>query len=319
MRRALALPALLSLAACGGPEPGAGWSADWAEAEAPTLAFARGFGAVTPSAPLVAGGQVRLTYDRQRLYDIVNKSSSVGYFASTYHCYGYGCCEVEFAEVYAQVRFGDGAFTTYPVDEAGEVQVSLPRDAGRLEVYFEAPGYQLRTWYCGCDAACAAENKARSGFGFHAYATYDSRFGENYRFDVAPAPAPEVTRLADGEWLSNYATPSGVRYGWLWDSNVWVDLAVPADAQPERVGVRWTVDGWQTFTDSEARFEGTRPDGQAQWGVDITPAKRMQSCYWCRPAPVTFEYAAFMTVGGVTVWDNNEGANHALPLRVAYE
>ena len=318
MRRAVPL-ALVLLAACGGPAAPSATTSDAAEASRPTLTFGRGFGEVTPSAPLVAGGAARLEYDRQRLYDIVNRSSSVGYFASTYHCYGYGCCDVEFAEVYAQVRFRDGAFTTFAVDEAGGVDVPVPADATRLEVYFEAPGYNLRSYYCGCDAACAAENRARSGFGFHAHATYDSRFGDNYRFEVAAAAAPAPRRLGDGEWLSNYATPSGVRYGWLWDANVWVDVAVPAGVRPDAVGIRWTVDGWQSFTDSAARFEGVRPDGEAQWGVDVTPAKRMQSCYWCRPDPVTFEYAIFLTVGGQTSWDNNDGADHAVPLRVAYE
>lgn len=312
----LGLAALLG--ACGAPPEAPGQSVEAAEAGPVTLEFARHFGAVQPSAPLVGGGLVRIQYDRDRLYDIVNRSESTGHFATRYHCYGYGCCEVAFNEVYAQVRYDGGAFTTFALGEDGAVELSLPAQADHLEVYFEAPGYELRSYYCGCDAACAAENKARSGFSAHDFAVYDSRFGENYQFEVAPAPAapPQVQRLAEGEWQSNHAAPSGSRYGWFWDSNVWVDMAVAPSVQPEAVGIRWTVDGWQTFNDSPAHFEGTRPDGQAQWGVDITPAKRLQSCYWCEPAPVTFEYAIFMTAQGTTSWNNNGGENFRLPLNV---
>lgn len=309
------------LAACGGPTSEvAATEQSAARARPARLVFTRGFGAVTPDVPLVGGARITVEYDRQRLYDIVDGRSSVGYFASTYHCYGYGCCEVRFTDAFVRYRFSEGPFETAPLDPQGQAQIVLPEDAEHLELYVDAPGYDLRTWYCGCDTACAQDNYARSGFGFHSYAVYDSQFGDNYHFEVTPTPtAPPVRRLADGQWASDYAAPSGARYGWFWDANVWVDVALAPKGTSREIGVRWTVDGWQTWTDSPARFEGILPGGEEQWGVDVTPAERMRSCYWCAPTPVTFEYAIFATVDGETTWDNNGGEDYSIELATEYE
>jgi hypothetical protein len=289
-------------------------------ASAPSLiVFDRAFTTPLPSTPPVRGGQVRVQFDRMRFYDIVDGEHSLGYFSTTFHCYGYGCCEVTVPQAYLHYRFDSGAFTHVALDAQDGADIAVPSDAGALEIYFDVPGFSVRTWYCGCDTQCAQDNYDRSSGSFHAHAAYDSDFGANYVFaleDGAP-PAPAVALVADGQWQSNWDAPSGVRYGWFWDANVWIDVAVENLAFHKTVGVRWTVDGWASHHDTLATYEHDLGDGFEQWGVDLV-AERLQSCSWCTPDPVTFEYAVFYEVDGQTLWDNNGGDNHTIALDTEY-
>jgi len=134
----------------------------------------------------------------------------------------------------------------------------------------------------------------------------------------ALASAEPVSQLDDGQWKSNYSTPSGIRYGWFWDANVWVDIAVQNLAYDKRVGIVWTTDGWQTTEVSLAEYEGGYGEGWERWGVDIMPAAEMRSCFWCQPEPVSFEYAIFYEVRGTTYWDSNGFANYVIDLETTY-
>lgn len=320
LRPALPTIALgLLVGACGGPVPADGRDFDAVQASAPaTMTFSRSFSTDISQGGLRAGQTVQVRYDADRMYDIINNSSSVGHFASAHHCYGYGCCDVQFSDIEMRWRTDEGAFVSAPLTTDGTAQLSLPVSARQLEVYFFTPGYDLKTWYCGCGPECGAQNRERAGFGLQRFETYDSQFGENYHFEVSAAPVT-VARRDGGQWASNWAAPSGSRYGWQWDANVWVDLTAPSPGEDRIVGIRWTVDAWQTYQDAQAQFEGILASGEAQWGVDLVPVRRMQSCAWCTPEPVTFEYAIFTESGGVRTWDNAEGADYQLPLRTEYE
>lgn len=150
------------------------------------------FGEVS-SAPVVAGrlergGEALIVYDERRMYDVVDWSREHGtYFESSFHCYGYGCCEVQFPEIRAFYRFRRGqSFASAVLDDDGEARVDIPSDASFLEVYFETSGFEIKTWYCGCDAACADASYRAQSFRWIDFDAWDSRFGRNFLFDVAP-------------------------------------------------------------------------------------------------------------------------------------
>lgn len=128
-----------------------------------------------------------------------------------------------------------------------------------------------------------------------------------------------VSRINDGQWASNYRAPSGVRYGWYWSANVWVDVAVQDVAFDKQVVVRWTTDNWQSYTDTPAVFEQDLAGGYEQWGANITPAAEMGSCYWCNPTSPTLQYAIYYTVNGQTYWDNNNGQNYQIVINNVYQ
>ena len=128
----------------------------------------------------------------------------------------------------------------------------------------------------------------------------------------------EVQQTASGQWQSHYSAPSGIRYGWFWDANVWADIAVKNIAPTKSVGVRWTADGWRTSHESRATFKKALDTTYEQWGVDLAPAASLQSCFWCTYVPPTVEYAIFYTVNGLTYWDNNSGQNYQVQLRGTY-
>ena len=324
MRRSILFGVLLTATACADESaPGAvQLEAVAGSLGAPALvAFDRSFSRPVPTRDLVAGGTVRIQFDRQRFYDVLDGTGRPGYFSSQFHCYGYGCCDVQLPEVYVHHRFDGGTFAATPLDAADGADLVIPSGAASLEVYFDVPGFEIRTWYCGCDDACAEANRAQATPAFHDRAAYDSRYGANYRFDVASAPvsaARGVRRLADGQWQSGYEAPSGVRYGWYWDANVWIDVAVENLAFDKVVGVRWTTGGWATHHEALGEYEHALGDGWEQWGVDVTPAARMSSFSWCDPEPVAFEYAIFYRVDGHTYWDNAGGSNHHVELDGTY-
>lgn len=271
--------------------------------ETPSLTFAASFASVHPSAPLVAGDAVHVRFDADRFYDIVDGSHPIGYFASTYHCYGYGCCDVQFPEVWLHYRphgpSGAGAWDAKRLENA-EAAITIPVDARSLEMYFSAPRYAIQTWYCGCSPECAEENRQRSGPRSVEHDAWDSRFGKNYFFDVSPAPASSVLRVeGDGVWQSSWRAPSGVRYGWQWDSNVWIDVAVQNLAYHKQVVVDWSVDDGPTHT-SLLAYEGSLERGWERWGIDLLPAATGASCFWCEPEAKTMRYTVRYEVDGQT-------------------
>ncbi|SMF07246.1 carbohydrate-binding protein [Pseudobacteriovorax antillogorgiicola] len=120
-----------------------------------------------------------------------------------------------------------------------------------------------------------------------------------------------------GQWADNYCAPSGVRYGWFWDAKVWIDLQVSEGGFGKDVGVRWTIDDWQTSHETLGKYDGPGAEGRELWSIDFTAAK-MESCFWCKPQNVVLEYALFSRNGSAEIWENNEGLNYQLPIESIY-
>lgn len=130
-------------------------------------------------------------------------------------------------------------------------------------------------------------------------------------FGAVNAMAAEVELIQDGEWIDNH---NPQHMSWLWDENVWVDIKIENIAFNKRVGIVWTVDGWETNNVAVASYEQALSGNFEQWGVDVTPAKTMSDCFWCEPDDVIFEYAIFFEDqdNNVTYWDNNLGDNYQI-------
>jgi hypothetical protein len=130
---------------------------------------------VTRKGELLAGGSVTVSYATERMTAIANGSGYVSFFASKYHCYGYGCCEQEYQNT-LHVRFAaSGGFTAHPL-VGGSATIALPAGASRLELYVDSDVYTT-TWYCGG----AAGPKYRQPIPDH---FYDSNFGKNFVFGL---------------------------------------------------------------------------------------------------------------------------------------
>ena len=170
------------------------------------LRFGASFEEVRPTAPIYAGEVVRLRFDPQRFYQIINASAgggygSYGYFASAHHCYGYGCCDVTFPEINVHFRFeglDDGSWQDGTLGDDNQVDLGIPAEATALDVYFDTPGYDLKTWYCGCDEACAQANRDAATTQNRDFSAWDSRYGANYRFPIEQARELPAIRFAAG-------------------------------------------------------------------------------------------------------------------------
>jgi len=124
---------------------------------------------------LVAGGTVTVDYDPARLVAIANgPSSSYGYFASKYHCYGYGCCDHTYQNT-LHVRFDStGAFASHPF--SAPVDLTIPAGATQIELYFDTD-VTTEVWYCGSTPPGAKTTVGPDHF-------YDSNFGKNFVFGL---------------------------------------------------------------------------------------------------------------------------------------
>lgn len=239
---------------------------------------------------LAAGGAVQVSFDTQRFYEIYDAQSQVGWFASTFHCYGYGCCEVSFPDVSAHHRFDGGEVVTQDIS-SGEASIDVPEDADELEMWFSTPGFELRTWYCGCDAACAQQNYAAASPQWHALTAWDSAYGNNYAFPITDAGAypivhGETVKLIDAS-LSETGTFAGV-----------VEVANLAYDKDVEVWYA-TADG--SWTSVEASFLGmAEGDAFERWSFS---------------APDDLEATQFAIryeTAGAVHWDNNCGWDYQL-------
>jgi hypothetical protein len=144
-----------------------------AAAAGATVSFNKDW-SITRKGALKAGGTVGVSYAPERMKSIANGSGYVSFFASKYHCYGYGCCEQEYQNV-LHARFKkNGAWTTLPLSPAASL--AIPADATMLEAYIDSHVYTT-TWYCGGAAGPKYRQPTPDLF-------YDSNFGKNFFFEL---------------------------------------------------------------------------------------------------------------------------------------
>lgn len=119
------------------------------------------------SGDVARGGVLQVRYAPQRMQSIAQSGS---YFASKYHCYGYGCCSYTY-DNHVHVRFRpDQPFSDDVIGDAA-VEYRVPMDATRVELYFHTDVSTL-TWFC------SGGEGPKSGHGPDRF--YDSNYGENF-------------------------------------------------------------------------------------------------------------------------------------------
>ncbi|MGE0396735.1 MAG: hypothetical protein AB7T06_08470 [Kofleriaceae bacterium] len=121
-----------------------------------------------------------------------------------------------------------------------------------------------------------------------------------------------IVATAGGQWGRTAHCPSPAPSTCQIERNFWVDLAIRNDAYDKRVGIVWTdtvrdaADApWHT---AYARYEHALEAPYEQWGVDVTAG-----VYGAIEPNPHIRFAAFVEMNGQTYWDNNGGADHALP------
>jgi hypothetical protein len=119
---------------------------------------------------LKAGQQVTVKYILGRIEGNAEQQR----FFINYHCYGYGCCEHQY-QTTMRVRFTDsGTFDSYPMN-GSSVELGIPEDAKRIEIYFDSE-IKTKIWYCGdSEAHEKAPWQGPDTF-------YDSDNGKNFIF-----------------------------------------------------------------------------------------------------------------------------------------
>lgn len=129
------------------------------------------------SGEVVRGGALAIRYASERMRAIVGSAqlNGVPYFASRYHCYGYGCCSFEYDNA-VHLRFRpDAPFERQPIGDH-PVVVSVPADASQVEVYFDT-AVTTTTWYCGGAEGERYRQPTLDSF-------YDSNYGQNFVYRV---------------------------------------------------------------------------------------------------------------------------------------
>lgn len=130
----------------------------------------------TMDGTIARGGKLLVTYAPQRMKTIVDAAKSNGYFASKYHCYGYGCCSFEYATA-MHIRFNSWeGYATYPVGDKA-IEVAIPSNAGTIELYFDTDVYTT-TWFCGGGPEGQKYPQSRPD------RFYDSNYGNNFVYTI---------------------------------------------------------------------------------------------------------------------------------------
>lgn len=272
------------------PQPGSG-KADGA-APVSVIELDAFFSPPVATPALLAGGSVSIDYDSQRMYEIYDAAAPIGWFATSFHCYGYGCCETRFPHVDAHHRFDGGDVVTQQLED-GAATFEVPADADTLELWFSSPGVELRTWYCGCDSACSQANRAMAGWRWIDREAWDSRYGLDYVFEVGgwPVVHGEDVKLVEARSIDDVVTG---------------EIEVRDLAWQKQVRVHWTTADagdapWQ-WTD--AQFAGMSEGGDFErWSFTIDAPGL---------ADTELRFAIRYDVDGQTFWDNDCGDDYQL-------
>jgi len=149
------------------------FSVQKAPAPSATLTFKADW-SIAAQGKLAAGSTVSIDYDVARLKAVIDGANPLGYFASKYHCYGYGCCSHTYDNKLHARFSGGGSFSSVALTGA-PVQITIPQGAQTLELYFETAA-MTTLWYCGGGTG------PKTTYGPDVF--YDSNYGKNFLFGL---------------------------------------------------------------------------------------------------------------------------------------
>jgi len=134
-----------------------------------------------------------------------------------------------------------------------------------------------------------------------------------------------VKSIAYGSWTIDYTDIGGHSYAVT--KGLWLDVKVENLGYEKVVGMRWTDDNWETYTDSFLTYDKSIDNNFEIWGLRFDPFFYATSYYigsWTNyingnsasgPAPASeIEFAIFYKVNGQEYWDNNDGQNYKIDV-----
>ncbi len=103
--------------------------------------------------------------------------------------------------------------------------------------------------------------------------------------------------------LIGTAPIEALRYGYQYDmDNYKVGAVLKNFAYNKNVFVRYTTDGWNTYSDAALAYDDTNDDGTENWSTTLSLGEIADS--------EDFEYAICYQVNGQVYWANNFGDNY---------
>ena len=128
----------------------------------------------------------------------------------------------------------------------------------------------------------------------HTY--WDNNGGSNYsgtadNDDLGSAPFTVVRPLVPSYYFSSFVTVKLHNY-----------------AYQKNVFIRYTLNGWRTYTDVPMSYDSTNSDGTETWKGTIRRS----------PETSNFQYCVCYEVNGQTYWANNFGENYNYEYRVIH-
>lgn len=120
---------------------------------------------------------------------------------------------------------------------------------------------------------------------------WDNNGGKNYNGTETIGTAPIAVK----------------RRGYSYDlSNYEIDAVLQNYAYEKNVFVRYTTDGWNTYSDAALGYAGTNSDGTETWTTNIDISAIIANNY----NYADFEYAVCYQVNGTEYWANYFGSNY---------
>ena len=124
----------------------------------------------------------------------------------------------------------------------------------------------------------------------------------------------EILRVDQRVNRVNSRSPDGWENGWMWDQQIRIWAEVKNFGYDKQVGMRWSMDGWNTYRDEPAKYSYSKSGLIEEWVIDFIPFT-LHSCYTCDEIEeLEIEYSLYYRVGNQLFWDSNGQNNYMIKI-----
>ncbi len=249
-------------------------------------------------------GEVELTEQDWAQYEGQRNTTMVSYTKSHWHNYTgcgsrFGCTGVD---VFVKLRIKPVAGANLDHKKVGVIY-----KVGGKGPEITVNGYYFTTWGNGDEewhVKISMPTMQQMAFTFNAWyqdgaghTYYDDNSGELHAVNYGQS-STIIYRDAPGSDVA--VTSSGVQ------GNIQVSLA---DLDYDKVVlVRWTTDGWQTFTDTPLSFLQDSSEAYEKWGVHLDVPGDFQELQYA----ILYRHGVVNGADAYEFWDNNNGQNYVV-------